>query len=109
MTTHPGRRPTSRHSLIAVLAVAASVAFGAGISDSAAAPLRGAGANPAVAHPAPVRPAVAAPPAGFSLSWSDDFNGAAGTGVDQGLWKYDTGPGSTFGTGANETRTHSTS
>ncbi|MCU7726376.1 ricin-type beta-trefoil lectin domain protein [Actinoplanes sp. KI2] len=52
---------------------------------------------------------VPAPPAGFTLTWSDDFNGAAGTGIDQGLWKYDTGPGSSFGTGEIETMTSSTS
>ena len=53
--------------------------------------------------------AVPAPPAGFTLTWSDDFNGAAGTGLDTGTWKYDTGPGSSFGTGEIETMTNSTS
>jgi hypothetical protein len=53
--------------------------------------------------------AVAAPPAGFTLTWSDDFNGAAGSGLDTGTWKYDTGPGSSFGTGEIETMTNSTS
>ncbi|GAA3448925.1 ricin-type beta-trefoil lectin domain protein [Dactylosporangium matsuzakiense] len=48
------------------------------------------------------------PPAGFTLTWSDDFNGANGTGVDTNVWKYDTGPGSTFGTGEIETMTSST-
>ncbi len=48
-------------------------------------------------------------PSGFSLTWSDDFNGASGTGIDQSLWKYDTGPGSNFGTGEIETMTSSTS
>jgi beta-glucanase (GH16 family) len=52
--------------------------------------------------------AVAPPPAGFALTWSDDFNGAAGTGLDAGTWKYDTGPGSSFGTGEIETMTNST-
>ncbi|GAA2513739.1 ricin-type beta-trefoil lectin domain protein [Winogradskya humida] len=61
-------------------------------------------AVPQVAHAA-----VPAPPAGFTLTWSDDFNGAAGTGIDQSLWKYDTGPGSSFGTGEIETMTSSTS
>jgi beta-glucanase (GH16 family) len=56
-----------------------------------------------------VAQAAPAPPAGFTLTWSDDFNGASGTGIDQGLWKYDTGPGSSFGTGEIETMTNSTS
>ncbi|GAA2631683.1 ricin-type beta-trefoil lectin domain protein [Paractinoplanes durhamensis] len=53
--------------------------------------------------------AVPPTPSGFTLTWSDDFNGAAGTGIDQSLWKYDTGPGSSFGTGEIETMTNSTS
>jgi len=52
--------------------------------------------------------AVPPTPSGFTLTWSDDFNGASGTGIDQGLWKYDTGPGSNFGTGEIETMTNST-
>ncbi|MEV5707483.1 discoidin domain-containing protein [Actinoallomurus sp. NPDC052274] len=51
---------------------------------------------------------VPAPPAGFSLTWSDDFTGASGSGVNTGTWKYDTGPGSGFGTGEIETMTNST-
>ncbi len=62
-----------------------------------------------VATARPAAAAVPAPPAGFSLTWSDDFNGAAGTGLDTGTWKYDTGPGSSFGTGEIETMTNSTS
>ncbi|WP_426512007.1 discoidin domain-containing protein [Dactylosporangium sp. McL0621] len=52
--------------------------------------------------------AAPAPPPGFTLTWSDEFNGAANTGVNTGTWKYDTGPGSTFGTGEIETMTNST-
>jgi beta-glucanase (GH16 family) len=52
---------------------------------------------------------VPPPPAGFNLTWSDDFTGAAGTGLNTGTWKYDTGPGSSFGTGEIETMTNSTS
>jgi beta-glucanase (GH16 family) len=52
--------------------------------------------------------AVGAPPAGFTLTWSDDFTGAANTGLDTSVWKYDTGAGSTFGTGEIETMTNST-
>jgi len=52
--------------------------------------------------------AVPAPPSGWSTVFSDDFNGAAGSGVDS-QWMYDTGPGSNFGTGEIETMTNSTS
>lgn len=38
--------------------------------------------------------------------WSDEFNGAAGTGVNTSNWKYDTGTG--FGTGEIETMSSST-
>ncbi|MBM9503760.1 discoidin domain-containing protein [Actinacidiphila acididurans] len=53
--------------------------------------------------------AVPAAPAGFTTTWSDDFSGGANTGVNTGNWKYDTGPGSSFGTGEIETMTNSTS
>jgi hypothetical protein len=52
--------------------------------------------------------AVPGPPSGWSTVFSDDFNGAAGSGVDS-QWMYDTGPGSDFGTGEIETMTNSTS
>jgi hypothetical protein len=52
--------------------------------------------------------AVPGPPAGWSTVFSDDFNGGAGTGVSS-PWIYDTGPGSSFGTGEIETMTNSTS
>ena len=48
---------------------------------------------------------LAAPP-GYTLVWSDEFNGAAGTGVNSANWLYDTGTG--FGTGEIETMTNST-
>jgi hypothetical protein len=64
---------------------------------------------------APLAPAVVAapaavpgPPSGWSTVFSDDFAGASGTGADS-QWKYDTGAGSTFGTGEIETMTNSTS
>jgi beta-glucanase (GH16 family) len=58
--------------------------------------------GPAEAAPA----AVPAPPPGWTLTWSDDFNGCAGCGVDTSNWIYDTGTG--FGTGEIETMTSST-
>ncbi|WP_329347630.1 discoidin domain-containing protein [Streptomyces sp. NBC_01261] len=52
--------------------------------------------------------AVPAAPAGFTTTWSDDFSGAANTGLDTGTWRYDAGEGWTFGTGEVETMTNST-
>jgi hypothetical protein len=52
---------------------------------------------------------VPAPPAGWSTVFSDNFAGAAGSGVNTANWEYDTGPGSSFGTGEIETMTNSTS
>src|ERR1700743_1843582 len=65
---------------------------------------------PAAAAPAaPAAPAaVPGPPSGWSTVFSDDFSGSAGSGADS-QWKYDTGPGSSFGTGEIETMTNSTS
>ncbi len=53
--------------------------------------------------------AVPGPPAGFTTTWSDDFTGAANSGLNTNTWRYDTGPGSGFGTGEIETMTNSTS
>jgi Ricin-type beta-trefoil lectin domain/Glycosyl hydrolases family 16 len=70
--------------------------------------------TPVVAFTAATLPAASAvaavpgPPSGWSTVFSDDFNGAAGSGVDS-QWMYDTGPGSDFGTGEIETMTNSTS
>jgi Ricin-type beta-trefoil lectin domain/Glycosyl hydrolases family 16 len=66
-------------------------------------------ATAAAAPAAPTAPAaVPGPPSGWSTIFSDDFNGAAGSGADS-QWMYDTGPGSNFGTGEIETMTNSTS
>jgi len=56
----------------------------------------------------PAAATVGAPPPGFTLTWSDDLNGAANTGANTANWLYDTGPGSNFGTGEIETMTNST-
>jgi beta-glucanase (GH16 family)/uncharacterized protein YndB with AHSA1/START domain len=63
---------------------------------------------PTDAAPAAAPSAVPAPPAGFTTTWSDDFGGAANAGLDTNTWRYDTGPGSSFGTGEIETMTNST-
>jgi beta-glucanase (GH16 family) len=52
-------------------------------------------------------------PSGWTTVFSDDFNGAAGTGVDTTNWLYDTGTGypggaANWGTGEVETMTNST-
>jgi hypothetical protein len=52
---------------------------------------------------------VPGPPSGWATVFSDNFAGAAGSPVNSANWKYDTGPGSSFGTGEIETMTNSTS
>jgi Carbohydrate binding module (family 6) len=42
---------------------------------------------------------VPPPPPGWTTVFSDGFAGAAGSPVSPANWKYDTGPGSSFGTG----------
>jgi chitodextrinase len=61
----------------------------------------------------PASAAIPAPPAGFTLIFSDDFNGAANTPVSSANWLYDLGtsyPGGApnWGTGEVETMTNST-
>ena len=60
------------------------------------------GATPAAATTVP------GAPSGWSTVFSDDFAGSAGSGIDS-QWQYDTGAGSSFGTGEIETMTNSTS
>ncbi len=99
-------RSVRRRWLVGAAVVATAIGF-AGTAASAA------NAHPAAAvagvkAAAVVNPAaVPGAPAGFTTTWSDDFTGASGTGVD-GNFKYDTGPGSSFGTGEIETMTNST-
>jgi beta-glucanase (GH16 family) len=99
------RRPR-RRSRAGLIALAAATTIGLLIPawTSNAATTTAAAAPKALAAPA----AIPAAPAGFSLTWSDDFNGAANTGLDTNLWRYDAGPGSSFGTGEIETTTTST-
>jgi hypothetical protein len=75
-----------------------------------------AAATPTAAGPAAAAApaAVPAPPAGWSTVFSDDFTGAAGTGLDTSKWLYDLGtsyPGGAgnWGTGEVESETNSTS
>jgi hypothetical protein len=77
--------------------------------------LTAAAASSTSALAAPAAPALAAapaavpgPPSGWSTVFSDDFSGGSGSGIDS-QWMYDTGAGSSFGTGEIETMTNSTS
>jgi hypothetical protein len=65
-----------------------------------------AGSSASAAALAPA--AVPGPPSGWSTVFSDDFNGPAGS-APSSSWMYDTGPGSSFGTGEIETMTNSAS
>jgi beta-glucanase (GH16 family) len=52
--------------------------------------------------------AEASPPAGYSLTWSDEFNGPAGSQANPAKWTYDLGNGaSNFGNDEQETYTNS--
>ncbi|MBL0887222.1 glycoside hydrolase family 16 protein [Myceligenerans indicum] len=56
--------------------------------------------------------AVPATPSGWSLAWSDDFDGAAGTGIDTNTWIYDIGhsyPGGADNWGTGEIGYHTDS
>ncbi len=66
-----------------------------------------AASTPATPHANAAPADVPVAPPGFTTTWSDDFNGAAGSALDTGVWRYDTGTG--FGTGEIETMTNSTS
>ncbi|MFE9767196.1 discoidin domain-containing protein [Streptomyces sp. NPDC005808] len=107
-----GRRRTGVGLLAAISAVATFALAGApaaqGASPQAASaqpPAKAVAAQPAAA----VAPAaVPAAPAGFTTTWSDDFSGAANTGLNTDIWRYDVGEGWTFGTGEVETMTNST-
>jgi hypothetical protein len=89
---------------VLALAVPAATAQSAGTVQNTAA-----AQSSAAAQTLAVRPnAVPAPPSGWTTQFSDDFNGSSGSGIDS-QWQYDTGAGSTFGTGEIETMTNSTS
>src|SRR3954465_5508948 len=100
------RRTTNQ--VLALVAVALAAAACADSPDIASP------SEPALIHAASstasaTAPAgIPAPPSGFTLYWSDDFTGAANTGVDTSVWKYDTGPGRNLGRGEIETMTNST-
>jgi Ricin-type beta-trefoil lectin domain/Glycosyl hydrolases family 16 len=89
--------------IASVVAVAAAMTPTAPALAKTAAP-----AAPAAGAALAAPDAVPGPPSGWSTVFSDDFNGAAGSGIDS-QWMYDTGPGSSFGTGEIETMTNSTS
>ncbi|WP_335974541.1 glycoside hydrolase family 16 protein [Streptomyces sp. CA2R106] len=107
LTGRAARRRRRSRARLALTAVAVAALSLAGMT---AATGTGSAAAPASHAAVAVAPSdVPAPPAGFTTTWSDDFNGASGTGVPSSDWKYDTGPGSNFGTGEIETMTDSTS
>jgi hypothetical protein len=87
-----------------VLAIIVPVGALAAMTAAAAATASSTAQLSSIAAPA----GIPAAPAGWSTVFSDDFNGAAGSGIDS-AWKYDTGIGTSFGTGEVDTLTSSTS
>ncbi len=114
----PGRR--GGRSLASAVALGCAVALAVAGCGSTTPPAGGSATvsgtsmvgSPAVGSPGPsdsLAPGTAAaPPAGFSLLWRDDFEGAAGSAPSSANWRYDTGPGVNFGTGETETMSSST-
>jgi hypothetical protein len=106
-----GRRRAARwrprRKLALALAIIAPVIALAAVTMHGTSPLTDQ-VRDAAATSAAVPAAVPGAPAGWSTVFSDDFSGAAGSGVDS-QWMYDTGAGSSFGTGEIETMTNSTS
>jgi hypothetical protein len=96
-------RPRRVLALAVIAPVIALTAAAASSASAIAAPA--ANAAPAVAAAAATVPG---PPSGWSTVFSDDFNGSSGSGIGS-QWMYDTGAGSSFGTGEIETMTNSTS
>jgi hypothetical protein len=86
----PGpRRGTVRLIWFAVLAVLSSLLYVGAVAGTAQA------AEPGT-------------PSGWATIFSDDFNGPAGIAPASSNWMFDTGAGSSFGTGEIETMTNST-
>jgi hypothetical protein len=74
----------------------------------------GLAAAAATAATLPANASAPTPPSGWTQVFLDDFDGAAGSGVDTSNWQYDTGtsyPGgaANWGTGEVESMTRSTS
>ena len=104
-TMNASRRPGRRLAVIAAAGAPLIALLPAAGPAAAAVGASAAGAR-LTAEAAPT--AVPGPPSGWSTVFSDDFNGAAGSGPSSS-WQYDTGPGSSFGTGEIETMTNSSS
>ncbi|GGZ38893.1 glycoside hydrolase family 16 protein [Streptomyces poonensis] len=91
-TLGPSPRRPLRRALLAVVSALSLAAAGASVAEASA----------------------PAPPSGWTQVFVDDFNGAAGTGVNTANWQYATGTGypggpTGWGTGEIETMTSSTS
>lgn len=90
--------PPGRRRLRVALAAAAAFALVPGLFAIVRSSQAAAAATPTARAPS----AVPAPPTGWSTVFSDDFTGAANTGLDTSKWLYDLGtsyPGGA-GTGA---------
>jgi hypothetical protein len=110
----PAARNWSRRRARRLIALGAAVGWivaltaASGPSASAAALTPAAALASAAPAATAATAAVPGPPSGWSTVFSDDFNGAAGS-APSSSWMYDTGPGSSFGTGEIETMTSSSS
>ena len=100
----PPRRSRSRARLVLAIVAVAAVVIAVALTVTTT-PAR----QPSLAEDTDTSAPSGLPatPSGWSTVFSDDFEGAAGSAIDS-QWQYDTGPGSSFGTGEIETMTNST-
>jgi hypothetical protein len=101
------RREGRRRAALAAAVTSIMALTAPAVPAVAAATTPAAASRAATARAAALPAAVPAPPPGWSTVFSDDFNGPAHT-APSSSWQYDTGPGSSFGTGEIETMTNST-
>src|ERR1700722_1127993 len=105
-TRRRNSRGTGTARWLAITAAAAPL-LAMTVPQAAGAQILPASANVPVPVAAPAGQ-VPAPPPGWHTQFSDNFGGAARSAPSSAKWMYDTGPGSSFGTGEIETMTDST-
>jgi hypothetical protein len=108
-TAAPATARTARTAAPATAARAVTASAGVAAAPARVRPVSAATAVRETAGKAHADGVVPSPPYGWTTEFSDNFDGPAGSAPNPANWQYDTGPGSSFGTGEIETMTNSTS